>query len=231
MACWTTSGAPAASTSPATSAPAWPAGSASAWRRSACPRVRQLRGLPGGPRRGVRPALRHDPDQRHGLLPRRRRPGRSLGREIVPLHPGRASAHGRPGPRSGVPAAPPGEEAYTLAIVLAEAMGIGAGPRSRQDLRDRPGRPRPGPGPPGQLRRPGRWRGCPPTTWPGTSTPRPAGTPSRRNSAAAVIFGRHDLIQDAPISRIDLLCLPQRPDVLQHRDAVAHPRPLPLRAE
>ena len=53
----------------------------------------------------------------------------------------------------------------------------------------------------------------------------------QRTCGASVIFGRHDLIQDAPISRIDLLALPQHADVLQRRDAGADPRPLPLRAQ
>ena len=46
----------------------------------------------------------------------------------------------------------------------------------------------------------------------------------RKDLRRSVIFGRHDLVQDAPISRIDLLRLPQHADVLQRRDAGADPR-------
>ena len=46
----------------------------------------------------------------------------------------------------------------------------------------------------------------------------------RKDLRRTVIFGRNDLVQDAPISRIDLLRLPQHAHVLQRGDAGAHPR-------
>ena len=52
----------------------------------------------------------------------------------------------------------------------------------------------------------------------------------RRELRRTVIFGRHDLLQDPPISRIDLLVSPQHAHVLHARGPVAGARELPLRA-
>jgi two-component system CheB/CheR fusion protein len=47
----------------------------------------------------------------------------------------------------------------------------------------------------------------------------------------ALIFGRHDLVQDPPISRIDLADLPEHADVLHRRGAGQSPGQLPVRPE
>ena len=95
-----------------------------------------------------------------------------------------------------------GEEAYSLAMLLAEALGIEVPRRVKiygTDV-DEEALPRPGTA---STRRgvedvPARAAG---------EVLRPAGRPLHlpQGPAAPVIFGRHDLIQDAPISRIDLL--------------------------
>ena len=105
----------------------------------------------------------------------------------------------------GAPAAPPGEEAYTLAMLLAEALGTDAFRRAGQDLRHRRRR--------GRALTEARRR---PTT-PRRSRRSPPDLLARyfeqvngryvfhKDLRRAVIFGRNDLVQDAPISRVDLL--------------------------
>ena len=51
----------------------------------------------------------------------------------------------------------------------------------------------------------------------------------RKDLRRSVIFGRHDLVQDAPISRIDLLVCRNTLMYFNARDPGADPRPLPLR--
>ena len=86
--------------------------------------------------------------------------------------------------------------------------GAGAGrvPRPGEDLRDRRRRGGAGPGPAGHLhasRAGGPAAGAPSSS---TSTGRPASRYTfRKDLRRCVIFGRNDLVQDAPISRIDLL--------------------------
>ena len=97
-----------------------------------------------------------------------------------------------------------GEEAYSIAMLLAGELGPEGFTRSREDLRHR--------------RRRGGAYGRPPGLVPGEGA---AGDPDRFLDAyftrergggsfvgelrRAVIFGRHDLVQDAPISRTDLV--------------------------
>ena len=98
-----------------------------------------------------------------------------------------------------------GEEAYTLAMVLAEVLGLERVPRAGEDLRHRRRRGGARPGPAGRLRRargrrPSR-RSCVERYF------EPVGGRYvfRKDLRRSVIFGRNDLVQDAPISRIDLL--------------------------
>ena len=107
--------------------------------------------------------------------------------------------------RSGVwsAACASGEEAYTWMVVLAEALG-----RERscpgQDLRDRHRRgcARGGPQRPLPAQ---RARGPRPGAVERYFEPDGASVVVRPEYRSCVIFGRHDLIQDAPISRISLL--------------------------
>ena len=147
-------------------------------------------------------ALQHDPDQRHGLLPRPLGLGVPAA-EVLPRLVGEQAARGRPDPglerrlRSG-------EEAYSLAIALAEALGPDAF-RDRvkiyaTDVDDaalaRPGWP---------PTTPRNSRAIPPSPGEVFRAGRPPLHGFQKDFRRSVIFGRHDLIQDAPISRIDLL--------------------------
>ena len=146
--------------------------------------------------------LRHDPHQRHQLLPR----PRGLGLPARPsCCPAWSCGAERQPIRSGAPAAPPGEEAYTLAMVLAEILGVDGVPRARQDLRHRRRR---GGARPGAARRRtprGTSSPCRRRCASATSTRSASASCSARSCAARVIFGRNDLVQDAPISHVDLL--------------------------
>ena len=84
-------------------------------------RLRRVPRPPGGAPRRVHRAVQHDPHQRHRLLPR---PG-GLGRTCAARSCPRCSPRRAAASRSGVWSAgcASGEEAYTLAIVLAEALG------------------------------------------------------------------------------------------------------------
>ena len=89
-------------------------------------------------------------------------------------------------------------------MLLAERLGSGGIPRAGEDLRHGRGPRGPGPGPPRPVRgaRGRRGAGCPARpVLPAAGRPVAIDGELRR----AVIFGRHDLIQDAPISRVDLL--------------------------
>ena len=100
--------------------------------------VRCLPGVHRAPPGRVRSAVQHHPDQRHQLLPR---PGALGGAADHGDRPGcsrRSPTPSRSG--CGAPDAPPGEEAYTIAMMLAEEMGVGQFRRAGQDLRHRRGR-------------------------------------------------------------------------------------------
>ena len=98
-----------------------------------------------------------------------------------------------------------GEEAYTLAMVLAEALGVQAFRERVKIYAHRRRRGGAGQGPPGHLRRPGRCPPSPPTLLEKYFEPVDDHYCFHKELRRSVIFGRHDLIQDAPISRVDLL--------------------------
>ena len=194
-------------------------------------RLRRVPRLPRGATRRVRRALQHDPDQRHRLLPRRRRPGTTCAQEVAAAAARRASG---PTSRSG--------------------SGAPAAPRARRPTRSRWCSPRRSAS--SEFRRPGedlrhrRRRGGARRRAPGAATPPKAGRrrarpscveqllraarrPLRRSArtcAASVIFGRHDLMQDAPISRIDLLVCRNTLMYFNAETQAQDPEPLPLRA-
>ncbi len=174
-----------------------------AWTRSASTSD-ELPRPPRGAPRGVHPPLQHDPHQRHQLLPRRRGLAATSREEVLPAAPARRSGRARSG--SGAPAAPPArrptrwpwcwprrigvdefrervkiyatdvdEEALTQAR-HGDVLRAGARGASRPSCRERYFEPRRG-----------------------------RATSSARSCAASVIFGRNDLVQDAPISHVDLL--------------------------
>ena len=157
----------------------------------------------GHPGRVHRP-LQHDPDQRHGLLPRRAGVG-------LPRAGDRAADAG------GDPDAEPirvwsrgcasGEEAYTVAMVLAEALGEEAFKRAREDLRHGRRRGRALPRTPGRSTRATRSSACRTTS---RDRVLRAGADrlrrSARTCAASVIFGRNDLVA----GRADLAHRPAR---------------------
>ena len=117
------------------------------------------------------------------------------------------SRHGRRTSRSacGARAARRARRPYTLAMVLAEALGRRGVPRAREDLRDRRrrggARPRRATAPTRQ----GRSRTCPRDALERYFERADQRYVFRKDLRRAVIFGRNDLVQDAPISRIDLL--------------------------
>ena len=71
----------------------------------------------------------------------------------------------------------------------------------------------------------------PRSCWSGTSSRRTADSAFRNDLRRSVIFGRHDLHKDPPISRVDLLVSPQHAHVLRPGDPGPDPRQLLLRAE
>ena len=90
-------------------------------------------------------------------------------------------------------------------MVLAEVLGPSRVPRPRQDLRHRRRRGGARARPAGRLHR-ARGRGRAARAARALLRARPAAATSfRKDLRRVVIFGRNDLVQDAPISRIDLL--------------------------
>ena len=90
-------------------------------------------------------------------------------------------------------------------MLLAEVLGERRVPEPGQDLRDRRRRRRAGAGPPGELHGAKAGRGAAAELRERYFERSTAATRSAPTCAARVIFGRHDLMQDAPISRVDLL--------------------------
>src|SRR5262249_50668161 len=153
---------------------------------------------PGGSPRGVRPSLQPAPDQRHRVLPR-------SGRVGLPGRPGRPRAGQRKSEMDPVRAwtagCASGEEACSVAMVLAEALGVDVfrqrvkiyatdvdesalaqarlGSYAARDIQDVPERFR--------------------DKYFDLVGDRYVFKPDLRR---CVIFGRHDLVQDAPISRL-----------------------------
>ena len=123
-----------------------------------------------------------------------------------------------------------GEEAYTLAMVLAEALGSTPfRERVKIYATDVDEEALAGPGWPPTT--PERSRASRPTCSRNTSSRSATGYAFHKELRRAVIFGRHDLIQDAPISRIDLLVCR---NTLMYFNAETQARilePVPLRAE
>ena len=115
-------------------------------------------------------------------------------------------------------------------MLLAEVLGADAVPRAGQDLRHRRRRGGARPGAAGHLHRARGRRRSRRSCSSGTSSVNGGRYVFRKDLRRSVIFGRNDLVQDAPISRHRPAGLPQHADVLQRRDAGADPRPLPLRA-
>ena len=165
--------------------------------------LRRLPGLPRGPPRRVRAAVRDAADQRHGVLPRpgglgapaRRRAARPAGRARPTDEPVRVWSAG----------CASGQEAYTRGDGLRRADGRRGVPRAGEDLRHRHRRGRAQPGArwrPTAPRRPSRSRrSCASATSSApTSGSRSARTSAARSSSAATTSSR-----DAPISRLDLL--------------------------
>ena len=123
-----------------------------------------------------------------------------------------------------------GQEAYTFAMLLAELLGVDAY-RERVKIyahRHRRGRARPGA--PGGLHRQGDRVGAARACASATSSAPTTGSSFRNDLRRTVIFGRNNLVQDAPISRLDLLVCRNTLMYFNARHAVAHPAPLPLRA-
>ena len=103
-------------------------------------------------------------------------------------------------------------------------------PRAGEDLRHRRRRGGAGPGAAGRATPPSRSQAIPAELL--EKLLRAGRTDRyvfRQDLRRSVIFGRHDLIQDAADLADRPAGLPQHPDVLQRRDAGQDPRPLPLR--
>ena len=187
--------------------------------RSAWP-VRRLRRPPRGPPRRVHRAVQHHPDQRHRLLPR---PG---------AWETSAEVH-RPSCCPKRRRADPGVERRLRGRAGGVLAGDGAAPRrsgprvpgAGEDLRHRRRRGGAGAGAHGGVHRP-RDAGLPAGA--ARKLLRRGGRPVRLRAGAAP---RRDLraqrpVQDAPISRIDLLVCRNTLMYFNARDAGAHPAPL-----
>ena len=228
--CSTSSSAPAASTSPATSARRSQRRIAKRMDDARAARLRRLHRLPRGPPRRVRGALQHDPHQRHRASSATRRPGTHLATDVVPQHRSRQAAAGRADPRVERRLRRRARRPTRSPWCFAEALGRRAVPRPREDLRHR--RRRRGArqarhGAYAGTERRGRARA---TASSGTSSATRAALHVPRDLRRCVIFGRHDLVQDAPISRLDLLVCR---NTLMYFNAETQSRilrPVPLRA-
>ena len=84
-------------------------------------------------------------------------------------------------------------------------------------------------GAPARRTRPRRWRACPTTLRDRYFERTGERFAFRKDLRRSVIFGRNDLVQDAPISRVDLLCAATRSCTSPPRRR-RDPAPLPLRA-
>ena len=171
-----------------------------------------LRGVPrrpAGQLRRVRRAIQHHSDQRHGVLPRSRRLGVPPRRRDPPSSPPAVAT--RSG--SGVRAAHPGRRPTRWPCCW-RTPWTPTRSGNGQDLRHRHRRGRTHRGARRVLRREGRGIGAARLPRAATSsTSATAATSSSKDLRRAVIFGRNDLVKDAPISRVDLLVVPQHPDV------------------
>ena len=162
--------------------------------------LRRLSRSPAGSSRRIHRAVQHDPDQRDVVLPRRGRVGGAACDRCC------RTCSPRSGPiRVWSAGCASGEEAYTSAIVLAEALGLDAF-RNRvkiyatdvdeealaESRRAVYTAKQVADVPPALLARYFDRNGGDLYTF-------------NRELRRSVIFGRHDLIQDAPISRVDLL--------------------------
>ena len=203
------------------------AGRSAAWQTSD-PRLRRVPGLPRGAPRGVHRAVQHDPDQRHRLLPRPGRLGPTCAASVLPALLSTRPDGADPGlerrlrlRRGGVhPGHAPGRGARAS---RSSATGSRSTPPTSTRRRSpRPGRP--------TYDRQGARGGARPSCVEKYFEPVGNRFAFRKELRRSVIFGRNDLVQDAPDLPDRPAGLPQHADVLQRRDAGPDPRPVPLRA-
>ncbi len=181
------------------------------------------RGAPGR----VHRALQHDPDQRHDVLPGHGGVGVHAPRDRAENRGGHQVARQHPHLVDGLRI---GGGGVLDRYLLRRGRSAGGFSSTREDLRDRHRRGGP------RRRAPRDLPELAPRGCPGRSSRallRPPRTALDRSAAPlrrAVIFGRHDLVQDPPISRIDLLALPEHAHVLHAGRTAADPCELPLRS-
>ena len=150
-------------------------------------------------------AVQHDPDQRHRRSSATRAAWDYLAREVRARACSSASAAGEPGARLVARAAPPARRPTPSPCCSPRrwarkrsASGSRSTPPTSTRRRSHCARQAPTP------RR--DWRRCSPRSCASaTSSLSAARYVFRTDLRRAVIFGRHDLMQDAPISRLDLL--------------------------
>ena len=124
-----------------------------------------------------------------------------------------------------------GQEAYTAAMVLARAAGRRGLPRAREDLRDRHRRGRAPARRGWRSTRPRRSSRSPPSCASATSSAPTSASAFRKDLRRTVIFGRNNLVQDAPISRLDLLICRNTLMYFNAETQARDPAALPLRAQ